>query len=119
LSLVSDRQLPERAAINQDRFRTYNERIEPHNAAHHWVNPPFADWVCECANLECLIPVHLTVAEYEAVRADPAHFLVAPDEAHIVLDVERVVTRNERYWVVEKLGEAADVSEALDERRPS
>jgi hypothetical protein len=31
-------------------------------------------------------------------------------------EVERVLARYERYWVVEKLGEAADVTEALDER---
>jgi hypothetical protein len=107
---------PERVARNQARFREYNERIEPHNATHHWVNPPYADWLCECADEECLEPVRLTVAEYESVRGDPAFFLVAPSEDHIFPEVERVVERHERYWVVEKLGEAADVTEALDER---
>lgn len=108
--------LPERAAKNQSRFRDYNERIEPHNQVHSWADPPMPDWVCECAFVECVLPVRLTIAEYEAVRADPACFLVAPGDGHVVPEVERVVERHERYWVVEKLGEAAEVSEALDQR---
>jgi hypothetical protein len=106
----------ERAAKNQSRFREVNERMEASNAAHRWFDPPFPDWVCECAQMECAVPVRLTVAEYEKVRSDPAHFLVAPGEEHIVTEVERLVARNERYWVVEKLGHAADVSEELDPR---
>jgi hypothetical protein len=113
---ATEEQLPERAAINQNRFREYNERIEPHHAVHHWVDPPYADWVCECADQSCTAPAQLTVAEYEEIRAHPAHFLVAPGDDHVFPEVERVVARNERYWVVEKLGEAAEMSEALDER---
>jgi hypothetical protein len=113
---TGERPLPERAAANQNRFREYNERIEPHNAVHHWVDPPYADWICECADVTCVEPVRLTVAEYETVRADPTHFLVAPGDDHVVPEVERVVDRTERYWVVQKIGEAGEVSEALDPR---
>jgi hypothetical protein len=35
---------------------------------------------------------------------------------HVVPDVERVVEKRERYWVVEKLGEAAVAAEELDIR---
>lgn len=108
--------LPERAARNQSRFRAYNERIQPHNAVHHWVDPPYADWVCECALENCTMPAQLTVAEYRAIREHPTRFLVAPSDDHVVPEVERVVERRERYWVVEKLGEAADMSETLDGR---
>jgi hypothetical protein len=113
---ATEEQLPERAAMNQSRFREYNERIEPHNAVHHWVDPPYADWICECAVEDCTLPVRLTVAEYEAVREQPARFLVAPGDDHVIPDVERVVEQNERYWVVEKLGDAADMSATLDRR---
>jgi hypothetical protein len=105
-----------RAASNQSLFRELNERLEASNAAHHWVDPPYADWVCECAHQECSVPVQMTVQEYEAVRADPAWFLVAPGDEHVVPEVEQVVERNDRYWVVEKLGLAASVSEELDPR---
>jgi hypothetical protein len=73
------------------------------------------DWVCECAN-NCSEPVQLTIAEYEAVRSDPTHFMVAPSPAHVVEQIEDVVARHERYWVVEKRDLAGEVSEALDPR---
>jgi hypothetical protein len=105
-----------RAARNESRFREINERIEASNAAHHWVDPPYADWVCECARAECSVPVQLTVQEYEAVRANPPWFLVAPSDEHLMPEVEQIVQRHERYWVVEKRGLAGDISEELDPR---
>jgi hypothetical protein len=108
--------LQERIARNQSRFRAINERIEPSNAAHTWVDPPFADWVCECAREDCSIAVQLTVGEYETVRSDSARFLVAPGDEHVFPDIEQVVERYDRYWIVEKLEHAGDVSEDLDPR---
>lgn len=110
---VSDVQA--RAGENESRYRSLNERMERHNAAHVWVDPPMPDWVCECASTECK-PVRLTIAEYEAVRSEPTHFFVVPNDEHLSLAIERVVERNERYWVVEKIGKAAEVSEELDPR---
>jgi hypothetical protein len=106
----------ERLARNESHFREINERIESSNAKHQWVNPPFADWICECAKTDCSVPVQLTVAEYEVVRSEPTHFLVAPNDDHVIGEVERVVQRNERYWVVEKVGVAGEVSDTLDSR---
>jgi hypothetical protein len=108
--------LPERAANNESRYRALNERMEGHNAVHVWVDPPMPDWICECASSECMRPVRLTIAEYEAVRAVPTRFFVLPSEEHLSPAGERVVERNDRYWVVEKIGEAAEVSEELDPR---
>ena len=48
---------------------------------------------------------------YEELRANPVHFAVASAEMHVVPEVERVVEKRERYWGVEKLGEAAEVAE--------
>ena len=104
----------ERAARNESLFREYNESVEMDSAVDHAA--AFAEWICECANEACVVPVQLTVAEYEAVRANATHFLVAPGDAHIPADIERVVKREERYWIVEKLGRAAAVSEKLDPR---
>jgi hypothetical protein len=64
----------------------------------------------------CEEPVRLTIAEYEAIRREPTHFLVVPDDAHVVPDVEIVVERTDRYWVVEKMGHAATMSERFDPR---
>src|SRR5262245_14299244 len=106
----------ERLARNESHFREINERIEPSNAAHAWVDPPFADWVCECARFDCSVPVQLTVTEYEKVRSDATHFLVAPSEDHVIAGIEQIVARHERYWIVEKLGVAGEVSDRLDGR---
>jgi hypothetical protein len=106
----------ERAARNEDRFRQLNEEIEPTNAAHAWFEPSTPDWFCECANEDCTQAVTLTVADYEAVRAEPTHFFVAPSAGHLVPGVERVVERYENYWVIEKVGKAGNLAEVLDER---
>jgi len=58
----------------------------------------------------------MTPEEYEELRTNPTHFAVAPAEMHIVPEVERVVEKRERYWVVEKQGEAAEVAEQPDIR---
>jgi hypothetical protein len=104
----------DRAARNQSLFREYNEELEPFNASHHWVDPPYADWVCECADEACDAPVRLTIPEYEAVRADPNLFFVASSEEHVAPEVERIVERQERYWVVEKIGRAGVITERFD-----
>jgi len=113
---VNTSDLSERAARNEDQARKINEQIEPTNAAHAWVNPPMPDWLCECASEDCAKAVRMTVSDYEAVRADPRRFLVAPSAEHVLVGVERVIERNEDYWVVEKVGKAGDLTEALDER---
>lgn len=115
---MSEVELQARVARNQSLFRDYNELLEPSNEAHQHVRPPFADWFCECPRESCSQRVELTLAEYESVRANATHFFVAPTGEHVVADVERVIERHERYWVVEKLGVAAAVSEGLDPRSP-
>jgi hypothetical protein len=39
------------------------------------------------------------------VRENPTHFAVVTSDEHVIPDVERVVERHARYWVVEKVGE--------------
>lgn len=104
-----------RAAKNEALLREYNERIEAH---HKWVGSTLPEWACECANKKCPETVLLSIEEYEAVRAESTHFLVAPHGEHVDLGIERVVQREERYWVVEKVGIGAAIGEALDPRSP-
>ena len=47
---------------------------------------------------------------------EPTHFAVAPNKEHVSLDVERIVEKREDYWVVEKLGEAAEVADQTNPR---
>jgi len=99
-----------RAGKNQALFRSVNERVEELVGGGNG----FVQFVCECADEECHEQVSLSVAEYESVRRDATHFVVRP--GHLVHDVERVVVAGERYFVVEKEGEAAQVALVADER---
>ena len=101
---------------NEIRFREHNERAKASNAATKWVNPPVPDWSCECGWANCTQPVRLSVEEYEAVRAVPTRFIVAPDDGHVAPEAERVVERHHGYWVVEKNGPAAVLTRELDSR---
>ena len=102
----------ERAAENQSAFRNINERITDLNV--HSAQPSeTVGWICECINFGCAETLRLTVAEYEEVRANPTHFIVAPSDEHVVPDIEKVVTRKPGYWVVAKIGAAAKRAEEL------
>ena len=109
-----------RAARNEDLFRRLNERL--HALAEHArdatataTEDPRERFVCECASAECSKVVELTGEEYTSVRAVGTRFIVFPDMSHVRRDLEDVVERHDRYWVVEKHGEAGDVAEALVE----
>lgn len=108
-------QTERRAAENQSLFRQVNEQIEALNAAFDAFTP-HGSWSCECANTSCLERLEMTLAEYEALRRQSNRFAVAPGEDHVWQDVENVVHRTERYWVVEKEGAAGERAIELDGR---
>ena len=62
------------------------------------------DFRCECGSPGCDVFVHLLASDYERVRADNDRFVVVP--GHEDADIERVVERNEGYFVVDKRPEA-------------
>lgn len=103
----------ERAAENESLFRSVNERIE--QTALSWgVAEDGVDFLCECEDTDCLERLRLTVEEYESVRAHPAQFVVAPN--HESSDIEFVKRMNDRFAVVRKVGEAAEVADYYDPR---
>lgn len=96
-------------------FRDVNERINAAKKARSvWVT--FSEWICECADETCTERITMSSEEYEDLRSNPTHFAVAPDETHVIFEAERVVAAHKRYWVVEKIGEAAEAAEELDIR---
>src|SRR5215203_4270663 len=109
-AVIRDRQV--RAAQNQALFREVNERIESLNERVA-AEAATVQFVCECADQTCSDPVAVTPAEYERVRADGSHFIVAPAEAHYVAGVERLVEKRDRFWVVEKFADAGRVAARL------
>lgn len=104
-----------RAAQNEALFRAINERIDE-LAGGFAPEAPASDWVCECANTSCAEIIEVSPAVYERVRQDGTRFVVAPSPAHVLTEAENVVAREERYWVVEKIGVAEVVAEDLDPR---
>jgi hypothetical protein len=113
LSVVEDR--GSHAARKQSLFRDINERVKQLNEGFSMVLP-VGEWICECADDACVEQIELSPVEYEAVRDDGTHFLVAPGDEHVYLDVEIVTERNDRYWVVEKFGAAGTEADRLDPR---
>jgi hypothetical protein len=103
----------ERLARNEALFRDVNERVRDIAAIHGDVENIY-EFYCECSNSDCTFQLWATLAEYEAVRAHGDRFLIAPD--HSLPEIERVVDVNEKWWVVEKQGEPAELVDELDPR---
>jgi hypothetical protein len=103
-------------ARTQSLFRDVNERVrEIHASFADFV--PLGDWICECADTGCGERIQLTTEEYEFVRANPKRFAVVTSDEHVVDEIEDVVERQERFWVVEKHGTAGELAARVDPRR--
>lgn len=96
-------------------FREVNERIREISDTLGQDEATY-DFLCECSDPSCTKRVVLTRAEYEAVRSDPARFVVA--KGHVLNEIESVVERAKDHVVVEKEGPAADVAIQLDTTNP-
>lgn len=106
----------ERVGKNEALFREVNERIREASADFFVAEPEQGvEFVCECSDAACYKPVELTLNEYEAVRSDPAHFLVAPGHLWHP-ETERHVAGNDRHWIVEKVSVAGRTAAAADPR---
>jgi hypothetical protein len=108
-----------RLAKNEAVFREVNERITEITVqlAPGAARPDLVDGlICECSDPLCLERVGpLTIAEYESVRRDATHFIIAP--GHQAPDVERVIEEHGKYSVVEKVeGLPSDVARERDPR---
>ncbi len=101
-------------ARNQAVFRAVNERIESTNV-RFGVALKRTDFVCECADQDCMERLTLPLEKYEEVRRFPTHFIVAA--GHIYREYETVVEQVDGYVVVEKFGEAGTEALKWDKRR--
>ena len=95
----------ERLARNQTLFREVNERIEyladVNERIGYHAEDATSGFVCECSNPECIETIELNFEAYERIRSNPTWFLLKPD--HDISQIERVVSRDDGYAVVEKL----------------
>ena len=103
-------------------------RIGENEAIFRAANERMADWeerdrvealelyFCECADPTCTQKVRLRGSDYERVRSDPTHFIVAP--GHQVADVETVLESHPDWVLVEKVEpDAREVAEETDPRQ--
>lgn len=97
-----------RIAENESRFRDINERLEADVAKLGLQADPI-DFVCECGVSACTMTVTLSLDEYRHVRQDRLLFAVVP--GHELPEAEDVITRTERYVVVRKHVDAAEIVE--------
>jgi hypothetical protein len=96
-----------RRARNEMLFREVNERI----ADLSLTDASYPEFVCECARPECMSAFGVPLEVYESVRANDRRFLVLSD--HVDPEIEVVVERGEGFVIVEKVGEAAEATDAV------
>lgn len=103
-----------RVGENEALFREVNEQVAGLNEHFQQVADPLSA-ICECALVDCNARLDIRAQAYEAVREDPARFIVKP--GHVVPDIESVVEEQDGYWVIRKHeGAPADVARATDTR---
>jgi hypothetical protein len=111
--------IAERAAQNQSTFRDANERIEAAAQRLEDIDP--VPLICECPERGCTALIQVELAAYEAVRDHGDRFLVAAGHEVTELDgvrIARVVVKDGRYTIMEKVGHAGTVARELDPRSP-
>lgn len=96
-----------RLAANEVFFRELNQKLERRTD-----DSDSLIVVCECADEDCAQRLELTRGEYEAARSEPVLFVVA--HGHIDPEIEEVISRNERYELIRKVGAGRDVATRLE-----
>jgi hypothetical protein len=86
-------------ARTESAFREVNEAIAKTAAKF---DASETDFVCECADPDCAHRITAHLDDYEEVRADATHFIVA--DGHDEPRIERVIDSHGEYAVVEKFG---------------
>ena len=106
-----------RAGEVESLFREVNERVRELNET---LEPlvEYGSWACECAEPTCLVRIDMTPAEYAGGREHPTYFAIAPAEQHFDPTVETLVSKADRFWIVEKQGEAAQIAINARESSP-
>jgi hypothetical protein len=89
----------DRFVENEKLFRTANEGLR--ERVEGIVEPNQSiPYLCECIDETCMARIDLTPKEYEKVRSDDDHFVIAP--RHPRLDGERIVEEDDRFLIVTK-----------------
>ena len=105
-----------RIAKNEALFRSVNERMREIAESFELFEgrDSLIEFFCECGRETCFERIEMTRDEYEHIRSDPTHFVVVP--GHEAGHVERVVRPGDRYDIVEKNPEEAQIARETDPR---
>ena len=77
-------------------FRDVNERIS--TVADRSLDESKIGFVCECSDRACVRKVYLALMEYESLRLQPDHFVIAPGHTAAF---QRVIDANDRFELVQ------------------
>lgn len=103
----------ERVARNEIRFREINENLRK-DLEKLPAPPDSVPFVCECGLSACTGIVHMSIPEYESVRASSRRFAVLP--GHEIPGTEHVVQRRDAFVIVEKQPDVGSLVDATDPR---
>ena len=78
-------------------FRDVNERIS--TVADRSLDESKIGLVCECFDRSCVQKVYLALMEYESLRGQPDHFVIAP--GHTAAPYQRLIEANDRFALVQ------------------
>jgi hypothetical protein len=84
---------------NEELFRRANERLRERAEL---ISAPRQSipFLCECIDETCMARIDLTLDDYERVRSDDNHFVIAA--GHPLLERERVVEEDDGFLIVTK-----------------
>jgi hypothetical protein len=100
----------------QELFREINDRV---SQARNGSSAVTTQFLRECASLSCFDLIELTAEEYRRLRVNPLTFAVRPDAAHLSTEIERVLSKEGGYWIVQRLPELVEGSRADSRREAS
>src|SRR5947209_4687930 len=86
-----------RLTHNEEVFRVLNEEIQHLSRRFDLYTP---DFVCECADADCVATLSVPGAEYEQIRSDRQLFVIAP--GHNRPEIEEIVEDRGDYQIVKK-----------------
>ena len=107
----------EKIARNNAAFRDANNEISVAAGEHGLDDGRPVPFICECSEPRCTQIIRLTLAEYRCVRSNPRWFAHAPGHEEVIPGAVEQVDRNDRYVLVEKVGQAGAVAGQLAESR--
>jgi hypothetical protein len=110
-----DDAVAEKIARNNATFREANEHIDAAAAEYGFGDGRWVPFICECSDERCMQIIRLSVEEYRRARSNARWFVHAPGHEEDVPGVVRPVDEGPRFVLVEKVGVAGEVADALVE----